>query len=122
MCIRDSHGNASFLPGTGAEFQKKREGKTPLLVKSTIDCPYYNTEIPGMQELFETFSPKIGLFSPRRRTFVRCSGMCEKVGARHLPPVQAIVKMVNAPQIVIARALCARGNLGKALPIRTGCR
>ena len=76
--IGDLHGNASFLPGTGAEFQKKREGKTPLLVKSTIDCPYYNTEIPGMQELFETFSPKIGLFSPRRRTFVRCSGMCEK--------------------------------------------
>ena len=32
--------------------------------------------------------------------------------ATHLPPVQAIVKMVNAPQIVIARALCARGNLG----------
>jgi len=42
--------------------------------------------------------------------------------ATHLPPVQAIVKMVNAPQIVIARALCARGNLGEALPIRTGCR
>ena len=55
--------------------------------------------------------------------------------ATHLPPVQAIVKMVNAPQIVIARALCARGalsakreevplgcNLGKALAVRTGCR
>ena len=37
--------------------------------------------------------------------------------ATHLPPVQAIVKMVNAPQIVIARALCARGNLGKALTL-----
>ena len=98
--------------GPAQNFRRKERGKPLSLVKSTIDCPYYNTEIPGMQELFETFSPKIGLFSPRRRTFVRCSGMCEKVGARHLPPVQAIVKMVNAPQIVIARALCARGNLG----------
>ena len=40
--------------------------------------------------------------------------------ATHLPPVQAIVKMVNAPQIVIARALCARGNLGEALPFILG--
>ena len=37
--------------------------------------------------------------------------------ATHLPPVQAIVKMVNAPQIVIARALCARDNLVQAVTI-----
>ena len=42
--------------------------------------------------------------------------------ALHLRLVQAIVKIVNAPRLVIARALRARGNLGKALAIRTGCR
>ena len=57
--------------------------------EALLEWGQYNTEIPGMQELFETFSPKIGLFSPRRRTFVRCSGMCEKVGARHASPGDA---------------------------------
>ena len=35
--------------------------------------------------------------------------------AQYCRPAQTIVKMLMAPQFVIARALCARGNLGKAL-------
>ncbi len=42
--------------------------------------------------------------------------------ALHLRLVQAIVKIVNAPDLPLPRALRARGNLGKALLICTDCR
>ena len=50
------------------------------------------------------------------------------VGAGHAPPGDAVTTGIGCrqngkrPRFVIARALCARGNLGKALPIRKGYR
>ena len=50
------------------------------------------------------------------------------VGEGHAPPGDAVTTGIGCrqngkrPRFVIARALCARGNLGKALPIRKGYR
>ena len=42
--------------------------------------------------------------------------------AQRLRFVQAIVKTANVSKFVIARPQRGRGNLGKALPMRTSCR
>ena len=42
--------------------------------------------------------------------------------ALHRREVRANVKKAMAPKFVIAMALCARGNLGKALAARTSRR
>ena len=51
------------------------------------------------------------------RTEVSCS-----LSALQAVGFAARIRWRKANKFVIARALCARGNLGKALPIRTGCR